>query len=70
MKLTKTLIIFTLAIFTFSILYSQDSLESIVTWELADDAQFRCSNRNRGGSDLNNDGYDDYIHWDPSDYDN
>ena len=70
MKLTKTLIIFTLAILSFSILYSQDSLESIVTWELADDAQFRCRNPNRGGSDLNNDGYDDYIHWDPSDYDN
>ena len=70
MKLRKALIIFTLAIFSFSILYSQDSLESIVTWELDDDAQFRCSNPNRGGSDLNNDGYDDYIHWDPSDYDN
>ena len=49
-------------------LFAQDTLEEIVTWELNDEnAQFLCYNFNSGGSDLNNDGYDDYIHWYPGD---
>jgi len=49
-------------------LFAQDTLEEIVTWELEEEAQFRCQNLNSDGSDLNNDGYDDFIHWYPGDY--
>ena len=48
-----------------SFCYSQDSLSEIVTWELDDNIEFQCSNPNVTGSDLNNDGYDDYIHCHP-----
>ncbi len=48
-------------------LFAQDTLEEIVTWVLEEGTQFRCRNLNSGGSDLNNDGYDDYIHWYPYD---
>jgi hypothetical protein len=38
-------------------------LEEIVTWEQPEDVEFRCTNPNSSGSDLNNDGYDDFIHF-------
>ncbi len=47
------------------LLSGQDELEAIGTWENLWGLSFRCQNFNRAGSDLNNDGYDDYIHWNP-----
>jgi len=44
-----------------SFLHSQDTLEEIVTWEMPEGETFNCVNLNSGGSDLNNDGYDDFI---------
>lgn len=44
-------------------LQAQETLEEIVTWEIEEGFPFRCTNLNSGGSDLNNDGYDDFIHW-------
>jgi hypothetical protein len=43
-------------------LNAQDTLEEIVTWELDDGTTFICANSNKYGCDLNNDGYDDFIH--------
>ena len=56
---------FTFSLFTF--LYAQNTLEEIVTWEIPGEVIFRCVNLNSDGSDLNNDGYDDFIHWYPGD---
>lgn len=42
-------------------LNSQDTLEEIVTWEMPEGETFNCVNLNSDGSDLNNDGYDDFI---------
>ncbi|MCK4311699.1 MAG: FG-GAP repeat protein [Candidatus Cloacimonetes bacterium] len=50
-------------LFPFSFLQAQDTLEVIVTWEQPEDVEFRCTNPNSSGSDLNNDGYDDFIHF-------
>ena len=50
-------------LFPFSFLQAQDTLEEIVTWEQPEDVEFRCTNPNSSGSDLNNDGYDDFIHF-------
>ena len=44
-------------------LQAQDTLEVIVTWEQPEEVEFRCKNPNSEGSDLNNDGYDDFIHF-------
>ena len=41
--------------------FAQDTLEEIVTWEVEEGYLFRCENFNSKGSDINNDGYDDYI---------
>ena len=65
-SITKFLILI-ITLMSCSFLYAQDTLEEIVTWELEEEAQFRCQNLNSDGSDLNNDGYDDFIHWNPSD---
>ena len=43
-------------------LNAQDTLEEIVTWELEEGSTFYCANSNKQGGDLNNDGYDDFIH--------
>ncbi|MCF7911286.1 MAG: T9SS type A sorting domain-containing protein [Candidatus Cloacimonetes bacterium] len=43
------------------LLMGQELLEEIVTWEVSDSLDFRCENRNSEGSDLNNDGFDDFI---------
>ncbi len=48
-------------------LHAQDTLEVIVTWEIPGEVIFRCVNLNSDGSDLNNDDYDDFIHWYPGD---
>ncbi|MCF7919356.1 MAG: FG-GAP-like repeat-containing protein [Candidatus Cloacimonetes bacterium] len=62
----KEVILFILLIISvISQLSGQDELEAISTWENQWGLSFRCQNYNRGGSDLNNDGYDDYIHWNP-----
>jgi hypothetical protein len=36
-------------------------LEAIGTWDMQEDIILKCENNNQAGSDLNNDGYDDYI---------
>jgi hypothetical protein len=61
-KITKFLILI-IALISCVFLNAQDTLEEIVTWELEEEAQFRCQNLNSDGSDLNNDGYDDFIHF-------
>ncbi|MDY6992881.1 MAG: hypothetical protein SVR94_09805, partial [Pseudomonadota bacterium] len=43
-------------------LCAQDTLEEIVTWELDEGIDFICANANKDDGDLNNDGYDDFIH--------
>jgi len=53
-----SLIIILLAI---HILCGQDVLEAIGTWDMQEDIILKCENNNQAGSDLNNDGYDDYI---------
>ncbi len=58
---------FAFYLFPFSFLHAQDTLEEIVTWEIPGEVIFRCVNLNSDGSDLNNDGYDDFIHWYPGD---
>ena len=66
MKSITQILILIVTLMSYSFLHSQETLEEIVTWELEDEeAQFRCQNFNSDGSDLNNDGYDDYIHWYP-----
>jgi hypothetical protein len=62
----KYSIVFICFIVLFIGLCAQDTLEEIVTWEVNEGEQFRCRNLNSGGSDLNNDGYDDFIHWYPT----
>ena len=64
-KIKILIIIVTLMFCNF--LHSQDTLEEIVTWELDENVEIRCTNPNINGSDLNNDGYDDFIHWNPGD---
>jgi hypothetical protein len=60
----KYIIFATIVLVSYGFLYSQDTLEEIVTWEIGDEnVQFRCQNPNSDGSDLNNDGYDDFIRW-------
>ncbi len=54
---------FCFLLFTFRFLQAQDTLEVIVTWEQPEEVEFRCTNSNSSGSDLNNDGYDDFIHF-------
>ncbi len=44
-----------------SLLHSQETLEEIVTWEMPEGETFNCVNLNSDGSDINNDGYDDFI---------
>ncbi|MDP8321410.1 MAG: T9SS type A sorting domain-containing protein [Candidatus Stygibacter australis] len=43
------------------LLMGQEELEGIVTWAAGDSIDFRCENRNPAGSDLNNDGFDDFL---------
>ncbi len=63
----KQIFFFILFFCLFSFLQAQDTLEEIVTWEIPGEVIFRCVNLNSDGSDLNNDGYDDFIHWYPGD---
>jgi len=67
MKNEIKFLILIIALMSCSFLYSQETLEEIVTWELDEGVEFRCQNLNNSGSDLNNDGYDDFIHWYPGD---
>ncbi|MCF7920744.1 MAG: T9SS type A sorting domain-containing protein [Candidatus Cloacimonetes bacterium] len=60
MKLIK-LIFISVIVYSANFLLAQDVLEAIGTWEVAEGDPFRCINLNKEGSDLNNDGYDDYI---------
>jgi len=64
MKLIQVILI-SVIVFSANFLQAQDELEAIVTWEIDEEFQFKCYNHDRGGSDLNNDGYDDFIHWYP-----
>ena len=60
---TKAFIIFIFLLFLSNISFALDSLEVIMTFEMPEDSvEFIASNRNSKGSDLNNDGYDDFIH--------
>ena len=60
---TKTFIILIFSIFLSSISFALDSLEVIMTFEIPEEeGQFLVWNKNKSGGDLNNDGYDDYIH--------
>ncbi|MCF7918937.1 MAG: FG-GAP-like repeat-containing protein [Candidatus Cloacimonetes bacterium] len=45
----------------FQLLMGQELLEAIVTWDAGDSILFKCANPNQRGSDLNNDGFDDYM---------
>ena len=67
MKTGLKILVFIISLISCCVLHSQDTLEEIVTWELDEGVQFRCKNPNSDGSDLNNDGYDDFIHWNPGD---
>lgn len=58
----KLLILFIALIYS-SFIQAQDTLEEIVTWELDESVEFRCTNPNISGSDLNNDDYYDFIHF-------
>ena len=58
---SKQIFFFILFFCLFSFLQAQDILEEIVTWEMPEGETFNCVNLNSGGSDLNNDGYDDFI---------
>jgi hypothetical protein len=46
-------------------LKAQDTLQEVVTWQVPEGSIFRLYQLNNDGSDLNNDGYDDFIHWFP-----
>jgi hypothetical protein len=58
----KHSIIFICFIVLFIELCAQDTLEEIVTWEVNEGINFICANANKDDGDLNNDGYDDFIH--------
>ncbi|MCF7919281.1 MAG: hypothetical protein K9N06_05155, partial [Candidatus Cloacimonetes bacterium] len=55
------LILLIILFFSIYFLSGQDELEALVTWEVDCGNNFICENFNKEGSDLNNDGYDDYI---------
>ena len=59
-KIIKFLILF-ITFMSYNFLQAQDTLEEIVTWEMPEGETFNCVNLNSGGSDLDNDGYDDFI---------
>ncbi len=56
----KVLFLFTVLLF-WLLLTGQELLEEIITWDAGVYTELKCENDNRGGSDLNNDGYDDYA---------
>jgi len=58
----KYVIPFLLFAICYSFLTAQYTLDEIVSWELPEDMTFNCNNINNAGSDLNNDGFDDYIY--------
>ncbi|MCK4653929.1 MAG: T9SS type A sorting domain-containing protein [Candidatus Cloacimonetes bacterium] len=60
----RLIFLISLLVFSYS-LKAQETLEEIVTWQLDNGEEFRTSNLNNSGSDINNDGYDDFIHWHP-----
>ncbi|MCK4339941.1 MAG: T9SS type A sorting domain-containing protein [Candidatus Cloacimonetes bacterium] len=59
---TKASIIFIFLIFLSTLSFALDSLEVIMTFVLPDSGEIRLWNPNREGSDLNNDGYDDFVY--------
>ncbi|HPR18392.1 MAG TPA: FG-GAP-like repeat-containing protein [Candidatus Cloacimonadota bacterium] len=61
MKEKIKILIFSVILITFTFLNSQDTLEEIVTWEIPEGETLHCVNLNSDGSDINNDGYDDFI---------
>lgn len=42
-------------------IFCQNQIEQIGTWTVNDIQEFKCSNLNSRGSDINNDGFDDFI---------
>jgi len=60
MKLIQVIFI-SVIVFSANLLQAQDVLETIGTWDMQEDIILKCENLNQAGSDLNNDGFDDYI---------
>jgi FG-GAP-like repeat len=59
---TTTIILTIICSFQLFKLFAQNPIVQLGTWNIDDDHKLKCVNLNTKGSDLNNDGYDDFIH--------